>query len=134
MNLEVSNIESAKLGTVVANPDRLSCQGENILQQVGLDFVVNALYLKRQFPTRFEAWANAYDAGALNDHRSHVQIKRLIAVSIQFIRNLTVMGNTFRIYNDIGDNQILVRLAALARHLKFTAAFTSAPSIWLDGW
>lgn len=40
MNLKMSNLEAAKFWAVVANSHGLSCQGENVLQKIGLDFVI----------------------------------------------------------------------------------------------
>src|SRR3990170_5099581 len=119
MNLKPDYIEATKLRPVIANADRLACQSKHILKQIRLDFIVKALDFKGQFPSCLERRADANYAGALDDHRSHIQVKRLVAIGIQlFGYGKSLMRDALRINNNIGRKQILVRLAALARHLE----------------
>lgn len=113
LNLELNHIEATELGAVVTNADRLPGQRQNILQQVGLDFVIKHLGDKLKRPTRGKGGADTNHAGALDNHRAHIQVKRLIAVCVQLFRNLHVVGDALRINHHVSDNQILVGLATL---------------------
>lgn len=118
MNLIFNHAEPSKLGAIVPNANGFSSKHQNILQQVGLNFIVKTLNFKREYPSCFEGWANTDYPRALNNDRAHVQVKWLIRIGVQFGRDRDIVWDAFRVNDDVCDNQILVGFSALSGNLK----------------
>lgn len=119
VNLKLDHVEATKAGAIIANADCLTGQGQDILQETGLDFVIIDDDFKVKFPARGECRTDANHAGALDNYRAHVKVKRLVGICIQFIRDGKAnVRNAVRLDKDIGAEQVFISFTALARDLE----------------